>query len=88
MRIYASILAFGTSFHGFGDMFNRFLGSHGRGKEIRNSAIACGITSIAGYLILVYYFGIYGAIATRITGSLVYLLCMVYYYLRTTIVKQ
>lgn len=88
VRIYASILAFGTSFHGFGDMFNRFLGSHGRGKEIRNSAIACGITSIAGYLILVYYFGIYGAIATRITGSLVYLLCMVYYYLRTTIVKQ
>lgn len=87
VSVYASILAFGTSFHGFGDMFNRFLGSHGRGKEIRNSAIACGITSIAGYLILVYYFGIYGAIATRIAGSLVYLLCMVYYYVKTTRVK-
>lgn len=79
---YASILAFATCFHGLGDMFNRFLGSHGRGKEIRNSAIACGITSITGYLILVYYFDIYGAIATRMAGSIVYFTCMVFYYIK------
>ena len=85
---YASVLAFGTSFHGFGDMFNRFLGSHGRGKEIRNSAIACGITSIAGYLILVYYFSIIGAIITRIAGSLVYLVCMIIYYRKYTKTSQ
>lgn len=85
---YASILAFGTSFHGFGDMFNRFLGSHGRGKEIRNSAIVCGITSIAGYLILVYYFNIIGAIITRIAGSLVYLTCMIIYYKKFTKASQ
>lgn len=85
---YASVLAFGTSFHGFGDMFNRFLGSHGRGKEIRNSAIVCGITSIAGYLILVYYFTIIGAIITRIAGSLVYLVCMIIYYRKFTKTSQ
>lgn len=81
---YASVLAFGTSFHGFGDMFNRFLGSHGCGKEIRNSAIACGVTSMVGYLILVYYFNIYGAIVTRLAGSLVYLVCMIIYYKKFT----
>lgn len=80
VSVYASMLAFGSSFHGFGDMFNRFLGSHGRGKEIRNSAIACGLTSIIGYLVLVYFFGIHGAIITRIAGSLVYLICMLFYY--------
>lgn len=85
---YASVLAFGTSFHGFGDMFNRFLGSHGRGKEIRNSAIVCGITSIAGYLILVYYFSIIGAIITRIAGSLAYLVCMIIYYRKFTKTSQ
>lgn len=79
---YASLLAVGTCFHGFGDMFNRFLGAHGKGKEIRNGAIACGITSILGYLILVYFFKIYGAIATRIASSVVYFLCMIYYYNR------
>lgn len=81
---YASILAFGTSFHGFGDMFNRFLCSHGCGKEIRNSAIACGVTSIVGYLLLVYFFNIFGAIITRLVGSLVYLVYMIIYYKRFT----
>lgn len=81
---YASYLAFGTCIHGFGDMFNRFLGSHGRGKEIRNSAIACGIISILGYVVLVYFFTINGAIITRMAGSFVYFLCMIIYYLRFT----
>lgn len=79
---YASFLAVGTCFHGFGDMLNRFLGSHGKGKEIRNGAIACGVTSILGYLVLVYYFNIYGAIVTRIVGSFVYFACMAHYYIR------
>ena len=81
---YSSYLAFGTCLHGFGDMFNRFLGSHGRGKEIRNSAIACGAISIVGYAVLVYFFNINGAIITRMAGSFVYFLCMIIYYIRFT----
>lgn len=84
VSVYASYLAFGTCFHGYGDMFNRFLGSHGRGKEIRNSAIACGVTSIVGYLVLVYFWNINGAIITRIAGSFVYFICMIFYYIRFT----
>lgn len=77
---YASIIAIGMVFHGFGDMYNRFLGAHGKGKEIRNSAIVTGIVQLAGSVILVYYIGINGAIATKIISSVAYFSLMVFYY--------
>lgn len=88
VSLFASILAFGTCFYGLGDLFNRFLGSHGRGREIRNSAIACGVITIIGYWVLVYFFDIYGAIVTRIVGALVYFLCMIYYYVKFTRIQN
>uniref|UniRef100_UPI0020C24B82 hypothetical protein n=1 Tax=Salmonella enterica TaxID=28901 RepID=UPI0020C24B82 len=68
--IYASFIAIGTSFHGLGDMLNRFLGAHAKGKEIRNGALACGIMAVFGNVVFVYLWGIYGAIATRILSSM------------------
>lgn len=82
---YASFLALGFAFHGFGDMFNRFLGAHGCGKQIRNSATLTGISQITGSFILVYFLGIYGAILTRILSSMIYFIMMVYYYKKTKI---
>lgn len=77
---YASFLAIATSMHGLGDMFNRFLGAHGQGKQIRNGAFACGIITTIGSVILVYYWQISGAIITKILGSMTYMIMMVYYY--------
>ena len=77
---YACFLAVGTSVHGLGDMYNRFLGAHGKGKEIRNGAIACGAVMISGSIVLVFFFGIYGAIVTRILASIVYAYMMFFYY--------
>lgn len=77
---YASFLAIATSMHGLGDMFNRFLGAHGQGKQIRNGAFACGIITTIGSIILVYYWQISGAIITKILGSMTYMIMMVYYY--------
>lgn len=77
---YASFLALATSMHGLGDMFNRFLGAHGQGKQIRNGAFACGIITTIGSIILVYYWQISGAIITKILGSMTYMIMMVYYY--------
>lgn len=79
---YAKYLAIGTTIHGFGDMFNRFLGSHGKGKELRNGALLCGLVMVVGNIVLVYFFGINGAIATRILSALSYCAAMVFYYLR------
>lgn len=81
---FASYLAIGTCFHGFGDMLNRFLGAHGKGTYLRNGAIACGICAVLGNVILVYFWKINGAIVTRIISSMVYLLFMVGYYLKFT----
>lgn len=79
---YARWLAIGTTVHGFGDMLNRFLGSHGKGKELRNGAFLCGATMLIGNVLLVYLFGVDGAIATRIIASMVYCLTMVLYYIK------
>lgn len=80
--VYASVLAMGTSIHGFGDMINRYLGSHGQGKQIRNASIANGIFMVFGNCVLVYFFKIWGAIATTITCDLIYASLIIYYYRR------
>lgn len=80
--LYASILAIGFSLHGFGDMLNRYLGSHGQGKSIRNASIANGIFKIFGFTVLVYYFDIWGALFTVIICDFIYLAVLVYYYNR------
>ena len=81
---YASWLVIGTCLHGLGDMFNRFLGAHGLGKQIRNGAFACGVVLTVGSIVLVYFYQIEGAIITRIISSMVYLFFMFFYYLKFT----
>jgi len=80
----AKILIIGFILHGLGDLINRFLGAKGQGKLLRNAAFAVGIVNILGYSILVYYFGINGAILTKILASGVYLFMMCYYYKKFT----
>lgn len=76
----ASWLAVGVSVHGFGDMINRFLGAHGRGKELRNAAFACGTVLVIGNFLLVYFWGINGAIITKVLSSATYFLTLLFYY--------
>ena len=82
VSIYASWLSVGYSFHGLGDMFNRFLGAHGKGEQLRNGAFASGIVQVIGSFVLVFYFKIVGAVITRIIASVVYMSMMVYYYIK------
>lgn len=84
VALYAQYLAIGTTIHGVGDMFNRFLGSHGKGKELRNGAILCGLTMVIGNTIFVYFWGINGAILTRMASAIVYCGSMMYYYIHFT----
>ncbi len=76
----AMIMATGSVLHGMGDYFNRFLGAHGRGKELRNGAIAVGTVNVLGYLILVQVLGINGAAITRLLAGGTYCGMMVIYY--------
>ena len=76
----AAVLSAGMCLHGLGDMFNRFLGAHGRGKELRNGAFLCGGVILVGSVVLVYLWGIWGAVVTKITGDATYFFAMYKYY--------
>lgn len=80
VSLYASALAIGCSIHGIGDMFNRFLGAHGKGVYLRNSAWVCGLVAMVGYTYGIYLWGIYGAIGTRILSSTSYCILLIIYY--------
>ena len=78
------IISTGSVFHGFGDYINRFLGAHGKGKALRNGAIAVGLSNIFGYFVLVYKFGINGAAITKLISGIIYLSMMYCYYSKFT----
>ena len=77
---YASWMALGFSVHGLGDMINRFLGSHGEGRAIRNSSYACGIFKVLGFVFLVWLWDIEGALLTNVVSSCVYCFVLYIYY--------
>ena len=79
---YAAWLALGFSVHGIGDMVNRFLGSHGQGRSIRDSSFACGAVKIVGSVLLVWLWNIEGAILTAVLSSTVYAVTLYLKYLR------
>ena len=79
---YASWMAVGFSIHGVGDMINRYLGSHGQGKVIRNSSYFCGAIKISGYILFVYLWGINGALLTNVLSSGVDFITLFIYYTR------
>lgn len=79
---YAAWLAVGFSLHGVGDMINRYLGSHGQGRSIRDSSFACGAVKILGSFLLVWLWSVKGAILTAVLSSAVYTLTLYLNYRR------
>jgi len=78
----AYVISIGSVLHGTGDYINRFLGAHGKGKELRNGAFAVGISNILGYTVLVYILGTKGAAITKMVSGLVYCYMMYFFYMR------
>lgn len=78
--MYAMVLAIGFSVHGVGDMINRYLGSHGQGKSIKNASIANGVFKVFGYTVLVYFFSTFGALVTTIACDFIYTIVLCVYY--------
>lgn len=72
--------AFSSIIHGFADYVNRFLGAHGRGRDMRTSAFIVAAANIFGYTALVKYYLLDGAVITRVVASSIYLFMMIYYY--------
>ncbi len=87
-KAYSSVInltyvtAFGFTFWGIADYINRFMGSHGFGKEMRNAAVLVGTSNVLGFTGLVFLFGVMGAAVTKLLAGLIYLLSMIYYYFK------
>lgn len=80
VAFYASVMAIGFTLHGLGDVYNRFLGAHGKGTYLRNAAWISGFISLVGYTIGIYFYGITAAIVTRILSSSIYYFSLLFYY--------
>jgi len=75
-----SVVSFGIILYGFADFINRFLGSHGKGKALRNSAIIVGFSLLILNVILIPRYGETGAAYTKLLSGLVYIICMIWFY--------
>jgi O-antigen/teichoic acid export membrane protein len=78
------IVCFGVIMNGFADFFNRFLGSHGQGKALRNSAIIVGFCILVFNLTLIPRFGETGAALTLVLSSVIYIMSMLWFYKKLT----
>ncbi len=76
------VVSFGVILNGLADFLNRFLGSHGKGKELRNSSIIVGFSLLILNLIFIPNFGETGAAYTLLISGLIYFLCMLWFYKR------
>src|SRR5690554_2024525 len=79
---FSYIVSLGVLAHGFGDIYNRFLGANGQSIALRNSAFIVGIISILTSFILIPLFGVYGAIVTGFAAGLIYLIAIYSYYFK------
>lgn len=86
--IFAIVLGLGSILLGIGDIFNRFIMSKGKGKFIRNCAIATGLVNIILSAILIGQFNVWGITIARVTGNIVYLAMMIILYKVTVSLKN
>ena len=80
----AQALGVGSLMIGLGDIFQRFLGSHGQGKALCLIAIATGAVGIASAAALLPAWKVYGAVASNVFSAATYLGLMVGMYLLHT----
>lgn len=69
---------------GLGDIFNRFLGAHGRGRALCLAAVATGIVALTSAAVLLPRWDAYGAVASSLLSGATYVACMSGLYLYYT----
>ena len=74
------LISIGSTFHGLGDFYNRFLSAKGKGRQLRNSNFIIGVVNVLGYFVLVYLFGAQGAAVTKFISGVIYASIMLIYY--------
>ncbi len=70
--VFAQWMSLSFCLHGLGDMFNRYLASHGKGRPVRNASLASGIVKLVGFTLLVWLWDTTGALITLTVSEAVY----------------
>lgn len=70
----------GMLLYGIADFYNRFLGAHGKGKLLRNGAIAVGFGLLIFNLILIPMYSETGAVIAYAFSGIIYFSSMFIYY--------
>lgn len=76
------IVSIGVIAHGFGDLYNKYLGANGQGVILRNSSFFVGVSMLLFSLILIPKWGEYGAAIAKMITGFVYLIVIIYFYYR------
>ncbi|MFV8345404.1 oligosaccharide flippase family protein [Flavobacterium sp. ZB4P13] len=82
------IISIGVAAYSMADFFNRYLGAHGKGKMLRNSSIAIGISLFITNFLFIPIWHERGAAFASLVSGLVYLVIMIYYYRSYTKMKE
>ncbi len=80
----AQLLGFGSLMVGWGDIFNRFMSAHGKGRSLCIVVVSNGMIGILSAAILLPKWNIYGAAISSIIAAVTYLILMVILYIRFT----
>ena len=74
--VFAQWMSLSFCLHGLGDMFNRYLASHGQGRPVRNASLASGIVKLVGFTLLVWLWDTTGALITLTASEAVYFIML------------
>ena len=78
--VFAQWMSVSFCLHGLGDMFNRYLVSHGLGREVRNASILCGAIKLVGFTLFVWLWDTTGALISLTASEFVYFFVQWLYY--------
>ena len=70
--VFAQWMSLSFCLHGLGDMFNRYLASHGQGKPVRNASLASGIVKLIGFTLMVWLWNTTGALVALTLSEFLY----------------
>ena len=74
--VFAQWMSLSFCLHGLGDMFNRYLASHGQGRPVRNASLASGIVKLVGFTLFVWLWDTTGALITLTASEAVYFIML------------